>query len=406
LIFLVPFALTVLVQILVWRLLVQVVPRRLKAWVPWVLVVIHAPLIIYLSLRLTGQGFQGFAIWLRPFSRLGLYFQAPSLMFLLIWGLASFLWTIRARLQKPKPEPEIIELGRRSFLRKATLGGLGVLAVAGGAGVTQAYGDPEISRLDLRFQDLPEGFDGFRILHLSDLHAGPLASLELLKRWRFLAERERADILIITGDFVDSLPEELDIFEEAFRDFSAPLGRFAVLGNHDFFTDPVPIWWGLQKMGIQCLENQHAVIERDGSRMAIFGIQDPMATYGRFRGVRFGPGPRPMDAAARIPPGLWRLCLSHRPNLWYMTRKVGARLTLSGHTHGGQINLIPGISSAKLLTPYVAGLYRNREDMLFVNRGLGVVGLPMRIGAPPEIAVITLRRREIPSMLPAENQLT
>jgi predicted MPP superfamily phosphohydrolase len=270
----------------------------------------------------------------------------------------------------------------------------------------EAYGDPEISRFDLRFPDLPEGFEGFRIVQLSDLHAGPLIGPNLLKRWRFLAERERPDILVITGDFVDSLPEELDPFTEAFRNFSAPMGHFAILGNHDYFTDPSPIWKGLEAMGYHCLENRHVVLERNGSKMAILGLQDPMARSGRFRGIRFGPGPMPQDVAQMIPGDLWRLGLCHRPSNWDLALEAGARLTLSGHTHGGQINLLPGISSAKMLGPYTSGIYRHNGNVLFVNRGLGVVGLPMRVGAPPEIAVITLRRQEIPSFLPAENQIT
>jgi predicted MPP superfamily phosphohydrolase len=260
--------------------------------------------------------------------------------------------------------------------------------------------------MDLRFPDLPEGFEGFRILQLSDLHVGPHVGVNLLKRWRVLAERERPDILVITGDFVDSRPEELEAFVETFQNFSAPMGRFAILGNHDYFTDPVPIWRGLEKMGFHCLENRHMVIERNGSQLAILGLQDPMASSGRFRGIRFGPGPMPQDVATQIPGDLWRLGLCHRPSNWNLALEAGSRLTLSGHTHGGQINLIPGVSSAKLLGPYTWGLYRHSGDVLFVNRGLGVVGLPIRIGAPPEIAVITLRRQEIPSMLSAENQIT
>ena len=403
--FLVPFTIILVMQILVWRLLREVVPLRLRKALPWGLILLHAPLVAYGLIRFSGHRFHGVGLWLRPLAWPARYFQAISFVLILIWVLASMVWALWVRF-RPKPGPEAIELGRRAFMRKATFGGLGTLAVVGGGGMIEAYGDPEISRFDLRFPDLPEGFEGFRILHLSDLHAGPLAGLKVLKRWRLLAERERPDVLIITGDFVDSLPEELDTFVEAFRDFSAPMGRFAILGNHDYFTDPVPIWAGLEAMGFHCLENRHLVLERNGSKMAILGLQDPMAKSGRFRGVHFGPGPMPQDVAARIPSDLWRLGLCHRPSNWNLALEAGSRLTLSGHTHGGQINLIPGVSSAKILGPYTWGIYRHSGDVLFVNRGLGVVGLPMRIAAPAEIAVITLRRQEIPSLHQAENQIT
>jgi hypothetical protein len=173
---------------------------------------------------------------------------------------------------------------------------------------------------------------------------------------------------------------------------AAPSGRFAILGNHDYFSDPGPIWAGLEATGWRCLENGYALITRGTARLAILGLQDPQAVNGRFRGVRFGPGPSPQAAVAGLPTDAWRLCLSHRPGDWNLARQAGARLTLSGHTHGGQINLIPGVNMARLLGPWTGGLYREGRDVLYVSRGLGVVALPLRIGADPEIVVVTLRR--------------
>jgi predicted MPP superfamily phosphohydrolase len=145
-------------------------------------------------------------------------------------------------------------------------------------------------------------------------------------------------------------------------------------------------------MGIQFLENRHAVLERNGALLALVGLQDGMARHGHFRDIRFGPGPSPEVAIQGIPPTAWRLCLSHRPSDWHLARRTGSRLTLSGHTHGGQVNLIPGLSSALIMGPYTHGLYTKDDDHLYVNRGLGVVGLPVRIGSPPEITVLTLHR--------------
>jgi len=399
------FLLIVAMQFLMWRLLYQVLPARVRPYIPWALILLHLPLVLYAVIRFSGFHFHGTGFWMRTLAWPARYFQAFSFVFILIWGAVNLLWALWTRI-RPKQEPEALELGRRTFLRRATFGGFGLLAAGGGKGVFEAYGHPEIVRFDLRFPDLPKGFEGFRILQLSDLHAGPLAGLQTLKRWRALAERERPDILVITGDLVDSLPEELDPFVEAFRDFSAPMGRFAILGNHDYFTDPRPIWRDLEATGFQLLENRHAILERQGSQLAILGLQDPMARSGRFRGVRFGPGPMPQDVALRIPKDLFRLALIHRPSNWNLALETGAHLTLAGHTHGGQINVIPKVSSAKMLGPYTSGLYRHEGHLLYVNRGLGVVGLPIRIAAPPEITVITLRRQEIPSLHPAENQIT
>jgi predicted MPP superfamily phosphohydrolase len=191
---------------------------------------------------------------------------------------------------------------------------------------------------------------------------------------------------------VDSRPEELASLLDAFRGFHPPLGRFAVLGNHDFFDDPRPIWRDLELDGIRCLENAAALLQRGGDTLALMGLQDPMARNGRFRRMVFGPGPRPAEAARDLPMNAFRICMNHRPSEWEQALAAGARLTLSGHTHGGQINPIPGFNSARILGPRVHGLYREGEDLLYVNRGLGVVGLPMRIGAVPEISILTLRR--------------
>jgi predicted MPP superfamily phosphohydrolase len=269
---------------------------------------------------------------------------------------------------------------------------VGAAAAFGAAGAREAYGDPEITRRTLAFQDLPPGLDGLRLAHLSDLHSGPLVGPDLVRRWRDLTAREHPDLLLITGDLVDSVPEELGPVIEAFRNFPAPLGTFAVLGNHDYFDDPRPIWRDLQAAGIRCLENASALIQGGDGTLALMGLQDPMARNGRFRRMVFGPGPRPVEAARDLPADAFRLCLNHRPSEWERALEAGARLTLSGHTHGGQINPIPGISSAHLIGPRTEGLYRKGEDLLYVSRGLGVVGLPLRIGARPEIAILTLKR--------------
>ncbi len=400
--FIVPFLVVFGMQFLHWELLKLVFPDRLRRWIPWLLVAIHIPLLIYMGYRFAGKAADEMGTLVRPLARGALYFQFFTLTNLVFWGLSLLMWKLRRRVAHiPSRGP--IDPGRRSFLRKTTTAGAGILLAAGTGGAEQAYGDPEITRTRLRFSDLPPGFEGLKIVHLTDLHCGPLVGREVVGRWRTLAEREKPDLLIITGDFVDSMPQEIEAFETAFADFPAPLGRFAILGNHDYFTDPRVIWDRLERMGFTCLENRHAVIHRRESSLVVLGLQDPMARNGRFLNLRFGPGPMPQDVRLGLPEGSWRLCLCHRPSNWDLARETGAHLTLAGHTHGGQINLVPGVSSAKLLGPYTSGLYRYQGQTLYVSRGLGVVGLPMRVAAAPEIAVITLHRKEIPSLIPAED---
>ena len=398
--FFVLFALLLGLQWLHRRYLRQVLPDSWDRWIVGGLVAVHLPMAVYMVLRLTGFATHDLALFLRPFSYAALFFQVLTVANLLGWVMVSLSWNLRRWVKKIRKQG-LEDPARRTFLRRSAGVGLGLLSAAGGAGVGSAYGDPEITRLEILLQDLPLGLDGLRIAHLTDLHAGPLVSASTLRRWRAMTEREQPELLLITGDFVDSLPEEIVPFVEAFQDFRPPLGRFAILGNHDYFSDPVPIWEALTRGGFPCLENRHVLLERNGGKVALFGLQDPMARDGRFQGIHFGPGPMPQDVVSRMPPDTWRMGLIHRPSNWNLAREAGAGLTLAGHTHGGQINPIPGLNSATLLGPFTNGLYRQEGHALYVSRGLGVVGLPIRIAAPPELAILTLRRAEKPALLPA-----
>ena len=367
-------------------------PYLRRGWWQWLnggLLVLNLPMLLYVGLRATNASTAA-TLFLRPFARVGLYLQVLA-FFVILWAVATaLLWRLRSRITGREERPE--DPARRAFLRTSGLLGLGTAAVSTATGTQEAYGDPGITRLRLAFPGLPAGLDGLRLAYLSDLHSGPMVGAGLLRRWRELAERERPDLLLFGGDFVDSLPQELAPLIQAFEGFRPACGTFAVLGNHDYFEDPRPIWRDLAASGIRPLENAHALIERGGASLALLGLQDPMALNGRFNRVPFGPGPEPRLAMAGVPEDAFRVCLAHRPTMLADALSTGAELVLSGHTHGGQINLVPGVSSARILGPYTGGLYDLGGPRLFVSRGLGVVGLPIRIQAPPEIAILTLAR--------------
>ncbi|MBS1766883.1 MAG: metallophosphoesterase [Acidobacteria bacterium] len=356
----------------------------------WALLALNLPMLAYVGLRALHIAPETLAL-LRPMARFGLYLQALALCVMAWSGLTLLVWRLRGRTSPEENAPE--NPARRAFLRRSAFLGVGTAAATTFVGAREAYGDPQITRKQIAFPDLPAGLVGLRLVFLSDLHAGPLIGEGQLRRWRDLAEREKPDLLLFGGDFVDSLPEQLAPLIAAFDGFRPSLGAFAVLGNHDYFTDPRPIWRDLETSGIRCLENAHAVIERGGAKLGLIGLQDPMAENGGFRRERFGPGPRPFEAIRGLPDDAFRLCLAHRPGMHEHALAAGARLTLSGHTHGGQINPIPFVSSARLLGPYTEGLFDIGPAKLYVGRGLGVVGLPLRIQAPPEIVVITLAKR-------------
>ncbi|HTL98912.1 MAG TPA: metallophosphoesterase, partial [Holophagaceae bacterium] len=322
------------------------VERSRRRTLNWTLVLLNLPMLAYVVLRFLGVP-TGPLIWMRPMARFGVYLQVVAVAVILWSGFTRLLWRARLRLRGGEEAPE--SPARRAFLRRSAFLGVGGAAATTALGTREAYGDPGITRLRLPFPDLPEGLDGLRLVFLSDLHAGPLIGASSLRRWRELAEAERPDLLLFGGDFVESEPDQLAPLLKAFEGFRPGLGTFAVLGNHDYFSDPRPIWRDLEAAGVRMLENAHAVIERNGARLAIIGIQDQMAGNGAFRSVRFGPGPKPDLAIQGLSGDAFRLCLSHRPGMLKWALATGARLVLSGHTHGGQINPIPGISSARLL---------------------------------------------------------
>lgn len=332
--------------------------------------------------------------WLQYLAQIGVSFQILTFILLLTCGFFSVLWQwINGRLNADSSAFENAQ--HRKFLQKTSTVALVVSVCCVLHGIKKARSEPDIIRKEIKFANLPQGLDGLRIVQISDLHAGPMVQREQIERCRQLAEKEKPELLLITGDIVDSLPEEAQIVADAFRNFCAPLGSFAILGNHDYITNPEPIWRVLSGAGIHFLENRNVLISRNGDQLAIVGLQDSAANPKHrhiFNNKMYGTGPQPTTATQGIPENIWRICINHRPGDWDLAKKTGAILTLSGHTHGGQVNLIPGISSALLLGKYTHGLYKEGPYYLYVNRGLGVVALPIRIGALPEITVITLRK--------------
>jgi predicted MPP superfamily phosphohydrolase len=198
---------------------------------------------------------------------------------------------------------------------------------------------------------------------------------------RRLAADLGPDLIVFTGDQLDRRRSDADRFVAGYSGFEAPLGVWGVLGNHDHATDPDLAVWALKKAGIGPLVNRSVTFTRGGSTLALTGVDDLDSVSGA---PDFTEITRQRDA--------FRICLCHQPNGWHRAVQAGAHLTLSGHTHGGQIALTTRyLNMARLGTRYIAGPYRREDAFLYVSRGIGVGALPVRFGAPPEIDLITLR---------------
>ena len=259
----------------------------------------------------------------------------------------------------------------------------------------------------LEFEDLPLEFDGYTITHFSDVHAGGLDNRSKVKYAVDLINDQKSDTIVFTGDFVDRTSDELEPWQDVFSGLTAPDGKFSVLGNHDY-GDYFSKWKSeeeqeddLQKlkqlqmdMGFTVLCDINHAIARGDKKLVLIGSEnwsasDELMQKGNFENALNG-----VDSKD------FKIVLTHDPSHWeekLINHKHHFHLTLSGHTHGYQFGLeIPDVikwTPVKWRYKYWAGIYKEKEQFINVNRGFGYTGFPGRIGIWPEISVITLRKK-------------
>lgn len=246
--------------------------------------------------------------------------------------------------------------------------------------------------LDVSFPDLPRGLEGMRIVQLSDLHVGPHTSRRHLERIVEAVRSAQPDLIALTGDQVDDYARDVEPLGRAFGGLRAPLGVVAIPGNHDVYAGWEPVRRGMEGLGWRVLVNEAVPLERDGARFWLAGTGDPA-------GGRPGDHPVAPDVArtlAAVPPDAFTIALAHNPVLWPQLAERGVGLTLSGHTHHGQLS-IPrlGWSVASVFLDLAMGVYRRGRSVLYINPGTNFWGIPLRIGALPEVTVVTLHRSPV-----------
>lgn len=292
-----------------------------------------------------------------------------------------------ARRKEPLPAPRS-RMTRRQFLARATYSYAAAGAALSTYGIWSAYRLPEITRRTLLFPDLPPGLEGLSVLHLSDLHAGIHLGEDEMREIVAKANALRPDLIVQTGDMIDISPSYIAPYVRALRDLRAPLGVVTVMGNHDRYTGEQAVIRGCRDAGQVVVKNGCHVLERGGATLALLGIDDPRSW------TADDPQPHDVDAALRAAPsGAFKILLAHRPGAWDTAAPRGIPLTLAGHIHGGQLYLpLVGWSAGRLITKYVMGHFQRGTSQLYVSRGIGVVGVPIRVFAPPEMALFELRR--------------
>jgi predicted MPP superfamily phosphohydrolase len=263
------------------------------------------------------------------------------------------------------------------------------------AGVLIGYAGSRLLRvkyLQAQFPDLPPGLDGMRLVQVSDVHVGPHTSRRFLTRISNAVKGAEPHLIAFTGDQVDDFAGDVAYFGKAFGGLSAPLGVFAVAGNHDVYAGWPEVRQGLEALAVTVLVNDAVEIRHNAASFWLAGTGDPAglgSPLGRVPEV----APDITRTLARVPAGAFTIALAHNPALWPQLAERGVHLTLSGHTHYGQLS-IPhiGWSLASLFLEHAMGSHVRGQSVLYINPGTNYWGLPLRIGAVPEVTVVTLRR--------------
>jgi uncharacterized protein len=253
-----------------------------------------------------------------------------------------------------------------------------------------------VREVEARVPDLPGAFDGFRIVQVSDLHLGPQTSRRFLENVTRAVRALSPDLVAITGDLIDDRAEDTRLFAEWLESLGTPAhGVYLIPGNHDVYAGWSDVHASLVKhTSAHVLVNDSQVVTRGGAALAVIGLGDP-AGRGAVPAHASSAAPDVPRAFSGVPHGLPVVAFAHNPSLWPSVAKQGASLTLSGHTHWGQLALPRrGWSLASPFLQHAMGAYQEGDALLYVHPGTGFWGIPFRLGAYPEVALITLRAAE------------
>jgi uncharacterized protein len=316
--------------------------------------------------------------------------------------LLGQLWDKFLRLGASHSTPEIASPARRGFLRAASYMAGAVPLVAAAYGFSKERLDFRLHRVDIPIANLPEGLDGFKLAQLSDIHMGDFMPADQVRRAVDIANSLGAELAVITGDFITSNGDPLQQCIAELSRLRAPLGVWGCNGNHEIYADAEDQAEELfNHYGMRLLRQNNAELSWKGAQLNLIGVD-----YQRQHAPLGLELPMLQAIEPLIRHDIPNILLSHNPNSFHRAAELGIELSLAGHTHGGQVKVEivdHSWSPARFITPFVAGLYQlpfgaagtsnGSKSALYVNRGLGTIGIPARLGVDPEISLLTLRRR-------------
>ncbi|MDY7232187.1 metallophosphoesterase [Hyalangium rubrum] len=284
----------------------------------------------------------------------------------------------------PAPAPPPVSEERRQFLARATAGGA-LLATSGfvGYGSWRAFHPPTVTEVAVRLPGLPKALDGFTLVQLSDIHVGPVIQRRFMNAMVDQCNALKPDLVCITGDLVDGSVDELGYSVAALANLRSRHGTFFVTGNHEYYSGDEEWTEALKGMSVDVLRNRHVRIGEPGASFDLVGVDDWAA-------ARTG-SPHRYDLSKALSgrdPERAAVLLAHQPSNWREAAKAGIGLQLSGHTHGGQF--FPFTLAISAIWEHDAGLFQENGRHIYVSRGTGFWGPPVRVAAPPEIVKVTL----------------
>lgn len=333
-------------------------------------------------------------------------FYVPKLFFIIFNLLDDIIHITKKKIYKyrsrPKPKFKGKPMSRRNFLN---ISGLAVAAVPFTSlfyGIVKGRFNFTVRNVRLAFSNLPESFSGIKILQISDFHLGSFVTdPEQVEAAVSLINEQEADMVLFTGDLVNNIAAEVEPFMDILKSIKAPVGKFSILGNHDYgdyvrWNSPEEKKANLERLielqqeaGFDVILDSHRQIKSGGESFDLVGVQNwgvpPFPQYGNLE-----------KALSGTTKDSFKILMSHDPTHWdAQVRATDVDLTLSGHTHGAQFGIeIAGWrwSPVNLRYKQWGGLYREENQFIYVNTGLGFVGFPGRIGMPPEVTVFELTK--------------
>jgi uncharacterized protein len=388
-------AVLALMHLYLWKRLIKdtTSPGRTRWILTAVLVALAALLIATLVLpRVVGLTESGWFAWpgyiwfgLAAYLFLTLLVLEPIRLALRRWTNQKPRETTTAPATTDPPAgKEPPALNRRVFLARASAVAAGAASVGlVGVGVASAVGPPDLLQVPVRLRRLDPAFSGFRIAVVSDIHLGPLSGRAHTERIVGMINEAAPDLVAVVGDLVDGTVDEFGPAAEPLRDLHSREGTFFVTGNHEYFVEDTASWLReLERLGLQPLLNENTLIRRGAAAFDLAGVND---VEGESRSE-----PPDFDRAlAGVETSRPTILLAHQPILVGEAAARGVDLQLSGHTHGGQ--MWPFHYVVRAAQPSLAGLSAVDDTQLYVTRGAGFWGPPVRVGAPPDITVLTLQ---------------